>query len=95
MSSSAVDLDMPRETAAEHTTPSAESAGVSCGKALTAISVRGLTVSYGERPVLRSVSFDVSAGQLVGVVGPNGAGKSTLLRAILGLIPCDAGSIDL
>jgi manganese/zinc/iron transport system ATP- binding protein len=62
---------------------------------MAAVSVRGLTVSYGERPVLRSVSFDVNSGQIVGVVGPNGAGKSTLLRAILGLIPLDAGSITL
>ncbi len=62
---------------------------------IAAVSVLGLTVSYGERPVLRSVSFDVPAGQIVGVVGPNGAGKSTLLRAVLGLIPLDAGSIAL
>lgn len=59
------------------------------------ISVRGVTVSYGQRPVLRSVTFDVPAGHLVGVVGPNGAGKSTLLRAILGLIPLDGGSVEI
>ena len=59
------------------------------------ISVRGVTVSYGQKPVLRSVSLDVPRGQLVGVVGPNGAGKSTLLRAILGLIPLDSGSVEI
>ncbi len=58
-----------------------------------AVSVRGLTVSYGARPVLRSVSFEVSAGKLVGVVGPNGAGKSTLLKAMLGLIEPDGGTV--
>ena len=58
-----------------------------------AVSVRALTVSYGERPVLRSVSFDVPAGKLMGVVGPNGAGKSTLLKAMLGLIVPDGGSV--
>ena len=58
-----------------------------------ALSVRGLTVSYGVRPVLRSVSFDVPRGKLVGVVGPNGAGKSTLLKAMLGLIEPNTGSI--
>ncbi len=57
------------------------------------ISVRGLTVSYGNRPVLRSVSFDVPSGNLVGIVGPNGAGKSTLLRAMLGLTQPDSGTI--
>jgi len=59
------------------------------------VSVRGLTVSYGDRPVLRSVSLDVPARQVVGVVGPNGAGKSTLFRAILGLIPADSGTVRL
>lgn len=57
------------------------------------LSVRGLTVSYETRPVLRSVSFDVPRGTLVGVVGPNGAGKSTLLKAMLGLIEPNAGTI--
>lgn len=57
------------------------------------IAVRGLTVSYGHKPVLRSVTFDVPTGKLVGIVGPNGAGKSTLLRALLGLIEPDSGSI--
>lgn len=59
------------------------------------VSVRGLTVSYGDRPVLRSVSLDVPARQVVGVVGPNGAGKSTLFRALLGLIPVDSGTVRL
>jgi len=58
------------------------------------IRVRGLTVSYGGQPVLRSVTFDAAAGTLVGIVGPNGAGKSTLLKAILGLIRADAGLIE-
>ena len=58
-----------------------------------ALSVRALTVSYGDRPVLRSVSFDVPRGKLVGIVGPNGAGKSTLLKAMLGLIEPNGGSV--
>lgn len=59
------------------------------------VAVRNLTVSYDGHPILRSVSFTVERGQLVGIVGPNGAGKSTLLRAILGLIRCDSGSVEL
>ncbi len=58
-----------------------------------ALDVRGLTVSYHEKPVLRSVSVQISAGQLVAVVGPNGAGKSTLLKATLGLIPRVTGDV--
>lgn len=61
----------------------------------TVIDVRSLTVSYGQQPVLRSISFGVPAGQLVGIIGPNGAGKSTLLRAILGLIHLDSGTVTL
>jgi manganese/zinc/iron transport system ATP- binding protein len=57
------------------------------------LSVRALTVSYGKRPVLRSVSFDVPRGKLIGIVGPNGAGKSTLLKAMLGLIEPNGGSV--
>ncbi len=52
-----------------------------------------VTVAYDARPVLRSVSFTLGTGQMLGVVGPNGAGKSTLLRALLGLIEPDYGSI--
>ena len=59
------------------------------------LQTRNLTVSYGGRSVLRSVSFRLSSGTLTGIVGPNGAGKSTLLRAILGLIPIDTGEIPL
>ena len=58
-----------------------------------AIKLRDLTVSYEEKPVLRSISMDVPKGEIVGVVGPNGAGKSTLLKAMLGLIHPDAGDI--
>ena len=58
-----------------------------------AISLRDLTVSYQEKPVLRSISMDVPKGQIVGIVGPNGAGKSTLIQAMLGLVQPDAGQI--
>ena len=61
--------------------------------AKTVLSVRAVTVSYGGQPVLRSVSFDVPRGKLLGIVGPNGAGKSTLLKAMLGLIDLSGGSI--
>jgi manganese/zinc/iron transport system ATP- binding protein len=63
--------------------------------AAAALRVDGLTVSYRHVPVLRRVSLAVPPGRLVAVVGPNGAGKSTLLKAILGLIPRDAGTIEL
>ncbi|WP_230840038.1 metal ABC transporter ATP-binding protein [Gloeobacter morelensis] len=57
------------------------------------LSVRDLNVSYGLRPALERVSFDVEAGRLVGVVGPNGAGKSTLVKAIMGVVPRRSGAV--
>jgi manganese/zinc/iron transport system ATP- binding protein len=56
-----------------------------------ALEIRGLTVSYGERPVLWDVDALFPVGALSAIVGPNGAGKSTLLRAALGLAAADAG----
>lgn len=58
-----------------------------------AIAVHDVAVAFGSTPVLQGVSFELPAGQLVGVIGPNGAGKTTLMRAILGLVPLAAGSV--
>ena len=59
-----------------------------------ALSVRGLTMRYGEREALRDVSFDAAAGELVAVVGPNGAGKTTLLSILAGIQRPSAGSVN-
>lgn len=45
------------------------------------------------RWILRDISLEVKAGQIVTLIGPNGSGKTTLLRALLGLIPLTTGSI--
>ena len=47
----------------------------------------GLSVAFGERQVIRELSFSLERGTLTGLLGANGAGKSTLLRAICGLLP--------
>jgi branched-chain amino acid transport system ATP-binding protein len=52
-----------------------------------------LTAGYGRVEVLRGVSLDIDAGEIVALVGPNGAGKSTLLRAMTAMIPDRAGSV--
>ena len=49
-----------------------------------AVSVRDLAVQYGRRLVFQGVSFDIAAGQSLGVLGPNGSGKTTLLRTLSG-----------
>ena len=50
--------------------------------------------SYGRKHVLRGVSLDGSAGQLVAILGENGSGKSTLLRILAGTDDADRGSIE-
>ncbi len=57
------------------------------------IKVENLHVSYYDHEVLKDVSFEFSAGSLIGIIGPNGAGKSTMIKAILGLIPHDKGTM--
>ncbi|WP_024876396.1 metal ABC transporter ATP-binding protein [Saccharomonospora piscinae] len=65
------------------------------GETTPALSLRGVTASYGGRTVLADVSVDVPAATLSAVVGPNGAGKSTLVKAALGLIPAVRGRVRL
>ncbi len=59
------------------------------------LSVAGITKRFGGVIANRDVSFDVVAGELVGVVGPNGAGKSTLFEIITGFYAPDAGEVRL
>ena len=59
------------------------------------LAVEGVSAGYGRALVLRGVSLEVEAGQLVALVGPNGAGKTTLLRAITGRLPLRSGAIRL
>lgn len=57
--------------------------------------VKGLQKSYGTRQVVRNVSLQVASGEVIGLLGPNGAGKTTSFYMIVGLVPSDAGAIDL
>ena len=60
---------------------------------MVALSVRELTLRYGRRLVLANVSFDVGAGQCLGVIGNNGAGKTTLLRSLVGCLTPTTGEV--
>jgi ABC-2 type transport system ATP-binding protein len=57
------------------------------------LSVRNLELHYGRRLVFQDVTFDVAAGQSLGVIGANGAGKTTLLRAIVGCLTPRSGEV--
>ena len=58
-----------------------------------ALELRDLTVSYGKRRALESVSLTVGAGEIVTLLGANGSGKSTVLRAVSGLVRPAGGRI--
>src|SRR5271163_1351952 len=58
------------------------------------IRVRGLVVGFDERLVMKGLDLDIYRGEVLGFVGASGPGKSVLTRAILGLLPRRAGSIE-
>jgi len=57
------------------------------------LSVQGLTKRFGGLTAVDNVSFEVDAGQIVGLIGPNGAGKTTVFNLITGIYQLDAGDI--
>src|SRR5690606_24325717 len=59
------------------------------------LSVRDVTVAFGEKVVLENLSLDVYRGEILGFVGASGTGKSVLLRTVLGLVPKKSGSVEM
>jgi branched-chain amino acid transport system ATP-binding protein len=57
------------------------------------LAVDGLAAGYQGTPVVRDLTLDVKAGEVVALLGPNGAGKTTTLSTIAGLLPAIGGSI--
>ena len=60
---------------------------------MTAISITGLSLSFGITPILQDISFSLEETDRLGIIGVNGCGKSTLFRLILGEHTPDSGSI--
>lgn len=58
-----------------------------------AVSIQGLSVSYGGVEALKSIDIEVKEGEIVALLGANGAGKTTTLRTISGLVAPRAGKI--
>lgn len=61
--------------------------------AVSPLAIRGLTVSYGEKPAVFSVDGTFQPGEMTAIIGPNGAGKSTLLKAALGIVTPLSGRV--
>jgi len=59
-----------------------------------AIKVRGVTVGFGDKVILKNLDLDVRRGEVLGFVGGSGTGKSVLTRAILGLVKKWSGTIE-
>jgi ABC-type sugar transport system ATPase subunit len=57
--------------------------------------IRGVVKSFGGVRALRGVDFDVSGGEIVGLLGGNGAGKSTLMKVAAGVHLPDAGTVQI
>lgn len=58
------------------------------------IRIRDLKIAYGAAVVLEHLDLDIRRGEIIGIIGPSGCGKSVLLRAIVGLKPPAAGSVE-
>ena len=59
------------------------------------VEIEGLSVSFGDRAVLRNVSLSVGEGEIVALMGSSGGGKTTLLRSVSGLLPIQKGKVTL
>jgi ABC-2 type transport system ATP-binding protein len=57
------------------------------------IRVDSITKQYADQAVLSNVTFDLHAGEIVGIIGPNGAGKTTLLEALAGILPAETNDV--
>ena len=58
------------------------------------INISHINKSFGAQQVLKDVSLEIPAGQVLGLLGPNGAGKSTLMKILIGLWKADSGSVS-
>lgn len=59
------------------------------------LDIKNVTGGYTKKPVIKDISFQVNAGQIVGLIGLNGAGKSTTIKHIIGLMEKRAGEITI
>jgi ABC-2 type transport system ATP-binding protein len=63
-------------------------------RAMAALSIHGLSKSYGPVCAVDGVSFDIAPGEIFGLLGPNGAGKTTTVECAVGLRTPDSGEVS-
>ena len=57
------------------------------------LQVENVSGGYGNSLIVKSVTFDVKKGEILGILGPNGSGKSTLLKVISGILQAESGTV--
>lgn len=60
-----------------------------------ALACRNVVTGYGDSIVLNTVNLNVKPGEVYALIGKNGAGKSTFLKAVIGLLACHSGTIEM
>lgn len=59
------------------------------------LKITELTGGYGDKTIVKGVSFEVPKGKMLGILGPNGSGKSTMMKLISGVLPAKSGTIEI
>ena len=63
------------------------------GDSAPLLELKGVTKRFGGLVAAKDISFEVGAGEILGLIGPNGSGKSTVMQVIMGIHPPNAGSV--
>ena len=59
------------------------------------LKVDNLHKSFGDKAILKGISFEVESGKIFGFIGHNGAGKTTTIRCAVGILDFEKGSIEI
>jgi ABC-2 type transport system ATP-binding protein len=62
---------------------------------MSVIEVTNLYKKFGEKEVIKSTSFSVKKGEILGIIGPSGCGKSVLIKILIGFLKPDSGKIEI
>ncbi|MBC7400588.1 MAG: ABC transporter ATP-binding protein [Mucilaginibacter sp.] len=76
------------------TAPDMEDSGTITDAIKGDITLKNITINYGQKPALKDVSMDIKAGSKIAIIGPTAAGKTQLLYLLTGLIPADSGEVE-